>query len=209
VTPKRQVGVPLPLGAHPRGKGINFAVFSRHATAFSLLLFDSQQDRKPAAVLALDRRLNRTGDVWHLWVDGIGPGTLYAWRVDGPYAPGRGDRFNRHRLLLDPYATALAGTNCWDFARVCSDDELHADDDAAVKPRCLVPDDRFDWEGDRPPGIPWSDTVIYETHVRGLTIHPSSAVRHPGTFPGVVEKISYLPATGRNGRRIAAGTGVP
>jgi len=191
--PERQAGVPLPLGAHPRGAGINFAVFSRHATAVSLLLFDGQQDPEPAAVLALDPRLNRTGDVWHLWVGGIGPGTLYAWRVDGPYAPGRGDRFDRHRLLLDPYATALAGTGCWDFARACRDDESHAGaDDAAVKPRCLVPDDRFDWEDDRPPGLPWSDTVIYETHVRGLTVHPSSAVRHPGTFLGVVEKIPYL-----------------
>jgi len=183
----------LPLGAHLRGGGINFAIFSRHATAVSLLLFDDGQWHKSPSEVALDPRVNRTGDIWHLWVAGIGPGTRYAWRVDGPYAPEQGDRFNRNRLLLDPYAPALVGTEHWDFARVCNESESPVDaGDAAVKARCLVPDDRFDWEDDQPPRIPWSDTVIYECHVRGFTIHPSSAVQHPGTFQGVVEKIPYL-----------------
>lgn len=193
MTPKVDVGVPLPLGAHLRGKGINFAVFSRHATAVSLLLFDSQYHHLPRSSMALDPLSNRTGDVWHLWVEGIDLGTLYAWRVDGPNAPEQGDRFNRHKILLDPYAAALTGTDCWNFVGICSDDQVDAAaDDAAIKPKCLVPDDRFDWKGDQPPRHPWSSTVIYETHVRGLTIHPSSTVNHPGTFLGVVEKIPYL-----------------
>ena len=197
VVPQGYSGVPLPLGAHPQGTGINFSIFSRHATSISLLLFGGQQDHIPRSTIALDPRCNRTGDIWCLWVDGVGPGALYAWRADGPYAPGQGDRFNRYKVLLDPYATALAGTEYWDFACVCSDEHVHAgEDDAAVKPRCLVPDDRFDWEGDQPPRHPWSGTVIYETHVRGLTIHPSSAVNHNGTFLGVVEKIPYLQGLG-------------
>jgi len=198
VSPNVDTGTPLPLGAHLRGMGANFAVFSRHATRISLLLFDDPRDLVPRSTIALDPRCHRTGDIWHLWVDGIGLGSLYAWRVNGPYAPDRGDRFNRHKLLLDPYATALAGTDCWDFTCACGDDitgqalSRSSKDDTGAKPKCLIPDDRFDWAGDRPPGRPWSDTVIYETHVRGLTVHPSSAVRNPGTFLGVVEKIPYF-----------------
>lgn len=191
--PKLDTGAPLPLGAYPRGAGVNFAVFSRHATRVTLLLFNHPEDDTPQASLALDPQCNRTGDIWHLWVGGLGPGSLYAWQVDGPNAPGQGDRFNSRKVLLDPYAMALAGTDRWDFARACCDEGASAGaDDAALKPKCLLPDGRFDWTGDRPPKHPWSDTVIYETHVRGLTVHPSSAVRHPGTFLGVVEKIPYL-----------------
>ena len=190
---KVEVGVPLPLGAHQRGTGINFSVFSRHATKVSLLLFGDPQDHAPTSTITLHHQSNRTGDIWHLWVEGVGPGSLYAWRVDGPDAPEQGDRFNPHKILLDPYATALAGTDCWDFAGVCRNKHVQADeDDAAVKPKCLVPDNRFDWQADRQPAHPWSETVIYETHVRGLTVHPSSGVRQPGTFLGVVEKIPYF-----------------
>jgi isoamylase len=201
---KIESGEPLPLGAHPRGNGINFAVFSRHATAVSLLLFDHPQDALPASILNLDPARNRTGDIWHLWVDSFGYGCIYAWRMDGPYAPAQGHRFNPQKILLDPYAMALAGTDLWDFARAGG--ERIADDtggprsatvsDAAAKAKCLVPDRRFDWQGDQPPRHPWSHTVIYETHVRGLSVHASAAVRHPGTYLGVVEKIPYFQALG-------------
>ncbi|MGW8229281.1 MAG: glycogen debranching enzyme, partial [Gammaproteobacteria bacterium] len=133
---KMDVGVPLPLGAHQQGTGINFSVFSRHATEVSLLLFGDPQDHVPTSTITLHHQSNRTGDIWHLWVEGVGPGSLYAWRVDGPDAPEQGDRFNPHKILLDPYATALVGTDCWDFAYTCRED--HADsgeDDAAVKPK--------------------------------------------------------------------------
>jgi len=191
-------GVPLPLGAHVRGTGVNFSVFSRHATAVSLLLFDDPQDSVPRLSVALDPQYNRSGDIWHLLVDNIGPGILYAWRVDGPYALEQGHRFNRYKILLDPYAIALAGTDRWDFSCARGDagagqiTPRSSEDDIAAKPRCLLPDAQFDWAGDRLPGHPWSETVIYETHVRGLTVHPSSSVQHPGTFLGIVEKIPYF-----------------
>lgn len=150
VTPEVGTGVPLPLGAHQHGTGINFAIFSRHATGVSLLLFDEQHDAVPRSTIVLDPRYHRTGDIWHLWVESVGPGTLYAWRVDGAYAPEQGDRFDCRKILLDPYATVLAGTDCWDFAGAARIDELPADkDDAGARPKCLVPDNGFDWEGAR------------------------------------------------------------
>lgn len=199
---KPAAGIPLPLGAHRGCAGVNFAVFSRHATAVSLLLFDSPRDEAPAHSIALDPQCNRTGDVWHVCVDGIGEDVLYAWRVDGPYAPQEGHRFNKHKILLDPHAAALAGTDCWDFACACGDSladggmACSMEDDAGAKAKCLLPEAEFDWEGDHPPAHPWCETVIYETHVRGLTVHPSSAVEHPGTFLGVAEKISHFKALG-------------
>ena len=193
---KLMAGVPLPLGAYRGCSGVNFAIFSRHATGISLLLFDNPRDEAPARIIALDTRCNRTGNIWHVCVDGLGQHVLYAWQADGPDAPEHGLRFNKHNILLDPHATALAGADCWDFASVCGPMAKAIAGDAGVKAKCLLPDDAFDWQGDYPPAHPWCETIIYETHVRGLTMHPSSGVRHPGTFPGVVEKISYLQSLG-------------
>jgi len=193
---KLTTGVPLPLGAYRGCAGVNFAIFSRHATNISLLLFDHPQDEAPARTIALDPKHNRTGDVWHVCVDGPGRDVLYAWRADGPYAPQRGLRFNKHKILLDPYTTALAGTDCQDFSCVCDPMARAGENDAGVKAKCLLPDGEFDWREDRPPSHPWSETIIYETHVRGLTMHPSSGVHHPGTFSGMVEKIPYLQSLG-------------
>ena len=105
-------GIPLPLGAHPRDNGVNFSLFSRHASGVSLLLFDRPTDEAPAQIIALAVKQNRTGDIWHIWIEAAGPGCLYAWQVDGPDARELGHRFNRQKLLLDPYAIALAGTEC-------------------------------------------------------------------------------------------------
>jgi len=191
--PETGSGEPLPLGAHHRGTGINFAVFSRHATSVKLLLFANHRDPLPGATIELDPKRNRTGDIWHIWIDGMRPGSLYAWRADGPYTPKSGDRFNSNKVLLDPYAAALAGTDCWDFSCACCEDDRYRNyDDTSVKPKCIVTDDRFDWAADRFPGHPWSETIIYEAHVRGLTIHPSSTTRYPGTFLGIIEKIPYF-----------------
>jgi glycogen operon protein len=133
-------------------------------------------------------------------VTGVRRGQAYAFRAAGPYDPVQGHRFNPHKVLLDPYATALAGTERWDFSRAFGFDpraplrdlSCSEDDDAPWVAKSLVADRSFDWQEDRRPSRPWSDTVIYETHVRGLTIHPSSRVTQPGTFLGVVEKIPYL-----------------
>jgi len=163
-------------------------VFSRHATAVSLLLFDHARDEQPAASVVLDPRHNRTGDIWHLWLGGVAPGCLYAWRVDGPFAPEQGERFNPRLILLDPYARAIVGTERWDFSRARGDQS----EDEAAQAKCLVTDSGFDWQDDQPPRHPWSDTIIYETHVRGLTMHPAATVQHPGTYTGVAEMIPYF-----------------
>ena len=110
-----RTGVPLPMGTHEYGRGVNFAFFSRHASRVRLELFDLPADATPARVIDLDPARNRTGDVWHVWVEGIRPGQLYAYRVDGPYQPRRGHRFNFHKLLLDPFATAISRVPNWDF----------------------------------------------------------------------------------------------
>ncbi len=195
---KVEAGAPLPLGAQRGWAGVNFAVFSRHATGIRLLLFNAPHDDTPAHSIALSKRTNRTGDVWHVCVHGLDhhEPVLYAWQADGPYAPEQGFRFNKHKILIDPYATALAGTDCWDFACVCDPVAETAAGDAGSKGKCLLADSEFDWRSDRPPAHSWRETIIYETHVRGFTRHPSSAVEHPGTFLGVVEKIPYLQSLG-------------
>ena len=100
-----QSGAPLPLGAFREGDGVNFALFSRHATAVWLELFDDPEDAAPSRRIELDPIGHRTGDVWHVWVRGLAPGQFYAYRVDGPYRPQEGHRFNPHKLLLDPQAS--------------------------------------------------------------------------------------------------------
>ena len=103
-----RTGVPFPLGARPRRDGVNFAIFSRHASGVRLDLFDHAEDALPARSIILDAARNKTGDIWHVWLEGIQPGQLYGFRVAGPYAPHEGHRFNPNRLVLDPCATAIA-----------------------------------------------------------------------------------------------------
>jgi len=111
-----RVGSPLPLGTQEMGGGVNFALFSRNATRVRLELFDHAEDAVPARAFQLDSGCNRTGDVWHIWVKGIGSGQLYAYRLDGPYEPSEGYRFNFKKLLLDPCAAAISWPPQWDFA---------------------------------------------------------------------------------------------
>lgn len=204
ITEQPKPGAPLPLGAQVGETGINFALFSRHAIRVTLLLFDDANAAVARRIIDLDPDFHRIGDIWHVLVENIERNCLYAWRVDGPYLPERGDRYNYHKMLLDPYATALAGTECWDFACLSDHqdflkkqiDDYSTENDTGAKPKCLVPHSNFDWQGDRSPKLLWSDTIIYETHVRGLTVHPSSAVANPGTFLGVVEKIPYFQELG-------------
>jgi isoamylase len=197
-------GVPLPLGTRDVGGGVNFALFSRHATRVRLELFDQPEDARPARVVDFDPACNRTGDVWHVWVHGIRPGQLYAYRVDGPYQPRDGHRFNFHRLLLDPFATAISRVPHWDFGPARGYDPAAQEqdlvcssiDDAGAMPKCVFTHDQFHWQDDLPPRHPWSKTVIYEIHVRGFTIHSSAGVPHPGTYRGMMERIPYLQELG-------------
>jgi isoamylase len=199
-----RVGSPLPLGTQEMGGGVNFALFSRNATRVRLELFDHAEDAVPARAFELDSGCNRTGDVWHIWVKGIGSGQLYAYRLDGPYQPSEGYRFNFKKLLLDPCAAAISWPPQWDFASSRGYDPSSPQQDLTISnldnsrtmPKCVFVNTAFDWEGDRPLRHPWSKTVIYETHLRGFTIHPNSGVDHPGTYRGLMEKIPYLKSLG-------------
>lgn len=186
-------GRAFPLGCSKDGSGQNIAVFSRHADRLELLLFDAAQyTGTPCFVFELDPLCHRTGDIWHVRLDGLPAGLLYTFRAHGPIAPELGYRFDPHKLLLDPYAVALVGTDCWDFTCSGSDEP-----DITTKPKCLVTDaGAFDWQGDCPIRRAWSDTIIYEAHVRGLTIHPSSTSSQPGTFLGVIDKIPHFQSLG-------------
>lgn len=199
-----QSGAPLPLGASERCGGVNFALFSRHATRVTLLLFDAPTDTEPCLTIELDPLRHRTGDIWHAWIEGLGQGAIYTWRADGPYLPEQGHRFNVNKVLLDPYAAALVGTDCWDFACACGFDAVSRKGDRSFsekdntrwQAKCLVSDSVFEHGVDPRPRHPWADTVIYETHVRGFTVHPSASVAHPGTYLGLIEKIPYLQELG-------------
>ncbi|GAB4346046.1 MAG: glycogen debranching protein GlgX [Desulfobulbaceae bacterium] len=176
-------GLPQPKGATPTPGGINFALFSRHAESVVLVLaWNGRSGLESREELLLDPRINRTGDVWHIMVEGLPPGFRYGYRVAGPHDPrGEGHWYDPSLVLLDPYARMIAPSG-WGEDRPC----LGRD------PCCMLPDFFYDWEGDRPLCTPLPDTVIYEMHVRGYTAHSSSGVEHPGTFAGIIDKIPYL-----------------
>lgn len=178
-------GTSFPFGATVRGDGVNFALFSRHAERVTLVLFKEGR-AEPIAEIPLNAKQNKTGDVWHIFVHGLEPTVLYAYRVDGPFKPEAGHRFNGRALLLDPYAKALSGADKWGFS-----------DSTGRRLRlCRIVHEDFDWDGDVPPSTPMNETVIYEMHVRGYTRHASSGVAYPGTYLGLCEKIPHLKALG-------------
>jgi len=187
-------GAPSPLGATPSPDGVNFSVFSRHATGLELLLFDRVDDTKPASVVRLDPSANRTYYYWHAFVPHVRPGQLYGYRVDGPFDPSHGMRFNSAKVLLDPYGRAVAVPSAYD-----RDAARHSGNNAATAMKSVVVDvSAYDWEGDKPLQRPSSRTIVYEMHVRGFTRHPSSGLseRTRGTFAGLIEKIPYLQGLG-------------
>ncbi len=193
-------GAPLPLGASRRGNGVNFAIFSRNATGVRLDLFDRAEDRTASRSIILDAARNKTGDIWHVWLEDIQPGQLYGFRVAGPYAPRDGHRFNPNKLVLDPYATAIVPSAERDsrialgYDPTSSEQDLSFSeiDNASSASKCVVGFEDFDWRGDQPLRLPWTSTVIYELHVRGYTIDRSAGATHPGTYRGLIEKIRYL-----------------
>ena len=189
-------------GPHVTAGGVHFSIYSKHATAVYLCLFDNATDSEPSNVITLSKRERF---VWHVFVGGCGPGQLYLYRVDGPWAPCEGMRFNPYKYLLDPYARAITGKHRWNRG------EHHAWDESDPSgmtmstvsnvegcPRCVVTDDSFDWGDDVHPSHPMNRTIIYEMHLGGFTRHPSSAVRNPGTYLGAIEKIPHLLELGVN-----------
>ncbi|MEE8441346.1 MAG: glycogen debranching protein GlgX, partial [Spirochaetia bacterium] len=196
---KSETGRPSPLGATMAGSGVQFAIYSRNATSVVLCLFDDPRQAEPSAEIVLAEETNRTGDVWHVRLEGIAAGQFYLYRADGPYEPEAGHRFNANLYLVDPYAKALTGFR-WELGRQFGYDpaspegdlSFGAGGDASGIPKCIVVDDTFDWRGDRPLNYPLRRSVIYETHVRGLTAHQSARVENPGTYRGVTQQIPYL-----------------
>lgn len=191
-------GRPWPLGATWDGEGVNIAVFSAHAQAIELCLFDETGQRETTRLLLPEW----TDEVWHGYLPGAGPGLVYGLRAHGPYDPAAGHRFNPAKLLLDPYARQLRGALSWhDSLNGGRDDAPDRRDSAAYVPKCVVVADHFDWEDDRPPRTPMQRTVIYEAHVRGLTMrHPAVPEHQRGTFaalahPAVIEHLLRLGVT--------------
>ncbi len=165
-------GRAFPLGAYVGENGVRFAVVSRHATKVWLALYADANQSKPSKVIEFDPQRHRVGDVWSIFVQGLGSGALYLYRMEGPQ--GNGHCFDSSLYLLDPYAKAIIG------------------DVAMRTAKCVVVDEAADWVDDVRPAIPMSKTIIYETHVRGLTIHPSAGVDFGGTYRALKEKIPYL-----------------
>ncbi|MDR2102730.1 MAG: glycogen debranching enzyme, partial [Treponema sp.] len=193
-------GKPLPMGATVTETGVNFSVFSRNAVEMILVLIESVDKDSPFEELILDAKKNRTGDMWHCHIPGLKAGALYLYRADGPYIPEKGFRFNKNKTLIDPYAKALTDLTHWDLpacmgyntAESFNDLSFSYKDDIFTQPRCIVVDDEFDWQGDMPLNYPLRFSVLYETHVRGLTAHPNSEVKHRGTYRGIIEKIPFF-----------------
>jgi glycogen operon protein len=185
-------GSRYPPGAVADAGGVNFSVYTREAVAVDLLLFERSDSPAPFQIISLDPTVNRTYFAWHIYVHGLPPGVHHTWRADGPNDTAvSGLRFNRLKQLVDPWARAVT-TDVWERLRAADPaDAGHT----SIRAMVLPPDD-YDWEGDRPLNRALQDSVIYELHVGGFTRHPSSGVRHPGTFAGLIEKIPYLKGLG-------------
>ncbi|HZW52392.1 MAG TPA: hypothetical protein VFF00_00085, partial [Candidatus Elarobacter sp.] len=196
--PRVEAGLPYPLGATWDGTGVNFALFSAHAEKVELCLFDPRGRREIARVALPEY----TDEIWHGYLPDARPGTLYGYRVYGPYEPARGHRFNHHKLLLDPYAKALAGKLRWSDAQYgyrigAQREDLSFDrrDNAGAMPKCVVLEEAFTWGEDHRPAVPWPETVFYELHVKGFTVqHPAVPPVMRGTFAGLASPtvIEYL-----------------
>jgi len=186
-------GNPYPRGATWDGIGVNFALHSEHAEKVELLLFDDRDASAPSVTFELPER---TGPMWHGYVVNLRPGQLYGYRVYGPYDPTNGHRFNPNKVLLDPYAKAIGRPLRWDdslFGYEVGSDKadlsFSTSDSAPYAPLAAVVEETFAWGGDRPPHIPWEDTIIYETHVKGMTQqHPDVPEPLRGTYLGLASE---------------------
>lgn len=179
-------------GAEVHADGVNFCLFSRHATRVELLLFQREDSPAPMQVIHLDPKLHHTYLFWHLFVEDLPVGSWYAWRIDGPEdsADCLGIRFDPQKVLLDPWARAVS-MELWDREKASQ-----PGDNCAWSMRARVVDDEFDWGDYELHRVRTADAVIYEMHVGGFTRHPSSGVKRPGSFAAIIEKIPYLRALG-------------
>src|SRR5580698_4521388 len=188
-----QSGTPFPQGATWDGAGVNFALFSEASESVELCLFD-QPDQKVETERI--RLRERTNDIWHIYIPGLGPGQAYGYRVHGPYEPQNGLRFNPNKLLLDPYTKAIGRELKWadelfsyEIGHAEADLSFDERDSAAFAPLGMVIDGSFDWNGEQRPSVVWHETVIYEAHVRGMTrLHPDVPENLRGTYAGAASE---------------------
>ena len=185
-----------PLGATLNKGGVNFAIYSKYSKEAFLLLFDSP-DSEPTDIIKIETRKN---DTWHVFVHGLKAGQLYGYKFDGDYNPKEGVRFNKHKLLLDPYAKAISG-KCenkdnllfsYNVNSINKDLTMDTRDNAIIFPKSIVIADDFNWEGDKGVKVELNKAIIYEVHLKGFTAHQTSGVKNPGTYLGFIEKIPYL-----------------
>ena len=186
-------GKPYPLGAHWDGLGVNFALYAPHAEKVELVLFDHPDDRAPSQTFALPER---TGPIWHGYLPSLRPGQLYGYRVYGPYQPEKGHRFNPNKVLLDPYARAIGRPLRWHDSLYGyrpgdprADLSFNEEDSAPYAPLGAIVGSDFAWGNDQPLGIPWEETIIYETHVKGISrLHPEVPEPLRGTYLGLASE---------------------
>jgi isoamylase len=181
-----EVGNSKPLGVTTSPQGVNFALFTKHATSVTLCLFSPENISLPLHEILLEPSINKTGNVWHIFIQGIPPDLLYAFRLKG--APTPPNVYNEELNLIDPYAKMITTSNQWGHGKKFPYTPLGI----------ATPELNFDWENDKPPQIPLNDLIIYEMHVRGFTQDPSSEAEHPGTFLGLAEKVQHLVDLGVN-----------
>ena len=196
-------GKPFPLGSSWDGNGINFALFAENATSVELCLFNSENDEEEHTKIRIEEV---THHVWHVYLPGLNPGQLYGYRVYGPYEPENGHRFNPAKLLVDPYAKAIAGNIKWDdsvfgyeIGHEDKDLSMSESNSAAFIPKSIVIDNQFDWEDDKSPEIPYHDSIIYEAHVKGFTkLNQEIPENIRGTYAGMAHPnaIKYLKEMG-------------
>ncbi len=178
-------GAALPLGATVIDGGVNFSIFTRNATSVELLIFNKSSDSSPNKVFKLNPDINKTGDIWHIFLKDKLKGCMYLYRIDGPWEPENGHLFNVNNFLIDPYSKALTDDVTWDL---CGN---------GIMPKSIVVcDTDFDWQNDKPIKIPMQHTIIYETHLSGLTKNPNGKFKYPGTYKGVIELIPYFKELG-------------
>ena len=188
-------GYPFPLGANWDGQGVNFALYSMHATAVELCLFNEADESVESVRI---RMRERTHQIWHVYIPNLKPGQLYGYRVYGPYDPPAGHRFNPNKLLIDPYAKAISGTVNWNDALFGyemghpDEDQSYSDvDSAPFVPKSVVIDPRFNWEGDRLPKVSYHQSIIYEAHVKGFTkLHPAIPEEIRGTYAAISHPVT-------------------
>jgi glycogen operon protein len=192
-------GKPYPLGATWDGEGVNFAIFASHAKEVFLCLFSKDNPKDETERIRLTERTHR---IWHTYLPGIDPGQLYGFRLDGPFEPHEGHRFNVNKLLIDPYAKSLSGTIEWhpslfgyEWESQEVDLSFNGEDSASYIPKSVVINPQYDWEGDQSPNIPYNESNIYELHVKGFTqTHPEIPEEMRGTYAGLAHpaSINYL-----------------